>query len=99
MILYKPYRGGAGPDFEQSMNNTLCLGLITGLPVEITTAMNDDDIPEIGVNHNGNWIAYDRWGFCDSNGDLDQASLEDTVWFIQTGEGKINAGPRGGIGV
>ena len=94
---YKPYTGGAGPDRELCENNTKALYEIllanpTVLPNKVSLVYKDlerIEVEELFVciqsNRRRIYIIYDRWGFCDNEGELDQASLDETIlWVYRT---------------
>lgn len=93
--LYVEYRGGAGPDEQQSENNDKVMGM----------ALKENKIPFIWTDENAQelwdgdeqqmkierpsdgeviYVSYDRWGFCtDGPLDVDQGDLKTTLQKIK----------------
>lgn len=79
-MCFVAYRGPAGPTREQASRNVQALVEVfhkTGR--SIATSINDFD--EVVTVVQGVEIVYDRWGFCSSDGTLDQAGWHETVAY------------------
>lgn len=81
-LNYRPYEGGAGPSEEQTkqLADTLFnAATAAGFNPE---RFNDEEYgPMVRVDTQE--VGYDRWGYCDDNGELDQADLNSTMEFLR----------------
>jgi len=85
---FEQYIGASGPSEElvEKNNNALVeLAKANGLTTKVVD-MGDYSNVEMSRN-NGRVLAsigYDRWGYCDENGVLDQASWEVLEDYVKT---------------
>lgn len=81
--MYVPYIGPNGPDKKQinANNEALCQALREANN-EAAIVPDPENSEESVVLCNGKYVAYDRWGFCDTGLDLDQASFDETFVFL-----------------
>jgi hypothetical protein len=97
---YVDYKGGAGPEEEQSINNDKALSMaleLNKIPFTWTdelayTLWDGDDQQMKIIRPNGDkiYVSYDRWGFVIDGMDCDQESLKTTLEYIKDWwEGKL----------